>query len=325
MRYFQGIKRHGWVIAGILAAAAAARAQHDPSNQSVFEAYLENAREVRNMGVQTSIDLQRMYTRPVSEADRKELETVFALTVEDPVYSNHPDLFFKSFAEFSWEVTVNAAEMSGIQRLRGAYAHLSVGSPRDGGEIVKKLQSVSDYIHRFTMPPAGAGGGEEFPHIMLPAELSSWHHLFTLWYPAPEEAGMPEDRSKIEMKGQPSDPLILVFHPEGLDGRMMRYLGGALRRDNLEPEDLTCVLTVDRNTGACRSYSILTSFEGESKMLFGVTNMSESTALSGISFPARTLITTNALYEGENGEYLDTEYYCQLRVGNILPEKQSNR
>ena len=290
------------------------------SPELIWQRYLSNAAALRGLKLTARLDVQRMYTREINEEDKTDLQAIFALPLEDPLYAAHPQLFFKSFANFEWNVNVDSRQMAVVQKLEGAYANLSAANPylfKENNEILRELKSLSDVVQKFAIRNLGEKMESAVSPLLLPQDLAAWHHLYTLWYPSGALIGLPRNNSLVRLKISPTDPLVVSFSPEALDSHFMAYLARAIQTPGLTPADLVLYLTIDPKTLICRSFLIRASFDGKEETIYSVTNIAETPTDAGFALPTRSLITSNVSAEVGGQRVWNTEYYCQVRVQSL--------
>lgn len=306
------------LLPGVFAVSAAQAETID----DVLKAYTQNAQEVHGWTMQALVELEILYTHQVNPEDKIDYENVFALPVEDTMYQQHQPLFSKIAASLDWKILMKPDSISGEQLIKNAYVHFTSVNPDtaiDKPENIKSMSPLPDHTYPFNLPNVGKQNKAEFLNIFMPEDLRSWHHFYSLWYPLPEQIGIPNDSSRIVMTQGDDTLFVMMYTPVQLDQNLLHYLALVSQKPNLTLSDLVCTLMVAPNTFNCKSVDIKLR-DNPKQSLFTITSFSEAMAGSSIHIPTKVLLLTSLFNQTPEGIMQSTEYYCSARLKSFVKQ-----
>ncbi|MFB3785875.1 MAG: hypothetical protein ACE15F_05840 [bacterium] len=309
----------GWQVAAVLSSASP---QPLPSAAGVYYAYMKNAALAHHWKGTLQINYQRMYIRKVDDPLRKELEAIFSLPCQDPLYQTHPALYMKSHVQMNWLTTLDEKSLSGRQQLVDSYTHLtavhpSLAAPPDA--ILRRLIPLTGLEFRFSFPAAPGQATPTAPRFLLPPELAAWHYPPNLWYPLPALTGFPKDLKAVQIRSQEAGSITYVYTPAQLDPGLLLYFRDLIRRPQLDLRDLTNILILDPLSNSCRSFSITCQADGKQRPLLSIAHGDADPALQPFPVPAISTLFTSFLVEEGDKPAWNTNYFCQMNLLRITP------
>ncbi len=275
-------------------------AQSTPTKEAICKIYADKVKQIHQIPLHITLKVRRWQAQEVTKELIPELETIFSVPVEDPIYQENNPLFINGVSEFEWNFILDGEKMFGVQKIVGVYNKLINWNPiitPQGGPSLKELDTKQQQEFRFTIYPLGSKQQADVMHYIVPVDLAPWYYAPSMWYPPLDQIGMPANFDKVELRIQSMQPYALIFTPEKMDANMMAYLAKACRNPNLTPQDLTCLLQLDPETYACKSFVIINKDGGEE--LYRIHLMSHSPFREGLMIPSAVRITTSESAEKE--------------------------
>ncbi len=310
------------LLAGWLGAALPRSAfpQSPPTAAGVYYAYIKNAVQAHQWKGELQFNYQRMYIRQVDEPLRKELEAIFSLPNQDPLFTAHPTLYMKSHVQMHWLTHLDEKSLSGRQQLVDAYTHLSaihpsLTAPPDA--ILRRLTPLTGLEFRFSFPAAPGQSIPTAPRFLLPPELAAWHYPPNLWYPLPAMTGFPKDMKTVQVRSQEAGAITYVFPPAQMDPALLQYFRDLSRQPQLNLKDLTNILILDPLTSSCRSFSITCQADGKQRPLLSIAHGDADPALQPFPVPAISTLFTSFMVEEGGKPAWNTNYFCQMNLLQI--------
>lgn len=287
----------------------------------VLQSYTQNAYEVHSWTMQALFDLQILYTHPVAQDDRIEFENVFALPVEDTMYQQAKPLFCKTYASLDWKTTIKPDSMTGEQTINNAYANFTSVNPGlsvEDVENIKSMKPLPDQTFDIEVFAVGSKGQSTTPRIFMPTLLSQWHHFFSVWYPMPDELGVPKDVSKIVMTQGDDTLFVLMYTPTNLNNDLLEYVRYACKDPSLQESDLECTLMIAPESFNCKSFDIKLKDGDAKQSVFTITSFSDALAGMTVHIPTKVLMMTAVKNEGVDGPAWSNEYYSRIQLKSFV-------
>lgn len=294
---------------------------HAETIDEVLQSYTQNVYEVHSWTMQALFDLQILYTHPVEQDDRIEYENVFALPVEDTMYQQVKPLFCKTYASLDWKTTIQPDGMTGEQTIKNAYANFTTVNPGLAVEDVENIKSMKPLPNQTLNIEVSAVGSQEksnTPRIFIPSLLGQWHHFFSMWYPMPEELGVPKDESKIVMTQGDDTLFVLMYTPTNLNKDLLEYVRYACKDSSLQESDLECTLMIAPDSFNCKSFDIKLKDGNAKQSVFTITSFSEALAGMTVHIPTKVLMMTAVKNESANGPAWSNEYYSRIQLKSFV-------
>lgn len=296
-------------------------AVHAETVDEVLEAYSRNAREVHSWTMQALVDFQVLYTHPVTTDDRMEYENIFALAVEDPMYQNTKTLYCKTISSLEWKATIQPDAMEVEQTINSAKANftgINPGLSKERVENLKTMDPLPNLTFDFTVPAVGSKTESNNSKVLMPAKLSNWHHFYSLWYPMPDEIGIPDDASKIVMTQGDDTLFVLMYTPVRLNSQLLEFVRYASRNPALQESDLVCTFMVAPESFNCKSFDIKLKDGDPKQSVFTITSFTEALAGTSVHIPTKVLMMTAVKNESAEGPTWSNEYFCRAQLKSFV-------
>jgi hypothetical protein len=220
-----------------------------------------------------------------------------------------------------WKTTITPELVTGEQLINNAKANFTTVNPGLSTENVENLKSMTplpDQTFEFEVPAVGSSAESKTLHIFMPSMLSQWHHFYSLWYPMPEDIGVPEDRSKIVMIQSDDTLYVLMYTPTKLNSQLMEYARYACQDPALQESDLVCTLMIAPETFNCKTFDIKLKDGDPKQSIFTITSFSEALAGTSVRIPTKVLMLTAVKNQSENGPVWSNEYYCRAQMKSFV-------
>lgn len=289
-----------------------------------MQAYMERVEQSRALRARIQFQVQRFYKGALTNNLKPELERIYSIPIEDPVYNTFP-LFFNSVMAMQWDVILNGAQMTGVQTLNSSYTELRQDDPRiqTASPYLRKLENPDDLQRefRFSLNNSLDQHGSPMLDMIIPEALLDWMYLPALWYPSLQQLGAPDDISRIERRTSTIQPSMLVFTPQSLDPRFIAYLKSLAMNDELTVDDLTVMLTYDPKHYACLKLNIGVKQQPDSLWandnLIMVSHTIGSATPEGLPLPNNSSLWINAIIQDGNEKATKSVYYSNMTATGI--------
>jgi hypothetical protein len=280
------------------------------NKKKIFNEYKAIANKAKNINGVCQFAVQHQYMGKFPNQMEILFELVYSLPVEDPVYRDNSELYFRTFALLDWQIALNNRRLEGTRKINSVYSDLYTSHPliKNTSHVsIKNVSTSIDMEFRFAVDPVSPKAPQPMLDMYIPPELYAWHYLPDLWYPNPELFGFPKDVDSV--KTQRVEGLISFnYTPESIEKSLLAYLQKCAKDPTLSPSDLFIYFSISPDTKHCPSLIIKTEVNGKDQILFSITNSKVTPSINGFALPTRTVLYTNAAADDAK-EYWGPNYF----------------